>query len=244
MISYSKPDSDRFKINVHRGVFNTFQVNEIKNYLLLNNPDLLILRFATETIEQHHLLKELNYDVLFVDSLVYYAINLQNIEPKKLRNTLDFREVNEENSVAFNHIIPIIFKDYKNHYFANPNLPKEGIIAGYVEWASAYVNNIDENKKSWLVYKNEILIGFATCSMNKIDNTCEGVLYGVHPDYAGGGVYTDIIKFTQNCFKDLKFEKMFVSTQIQNYAVQKVWQKEGFLIYNAYYTYHLTKKQI
>ncbi len=244
MISNSQTDSDRFKINVHRGVFNTFKFNYIKEYILLNNPDLLILRFASETIEQHYLLKELNYNILFTDSLVYYAINLQNIELKKLKNELFFREVTDETSVAFKSIIPTIFKDYKNHYFANPELPKEGIIDGYIEWASAYVNSIDESKKSWLVYKNEIIIGFATCSINKIDNSCEGVLYGVLPDYAGGGVYTDIIKFTQNYFKEQNFEKMYVSTQIQNYAVQKVWQKEGFLIANAYYTYHLMKIQL
>ena len=80
MISNSQTDSDRFKINVHRGVFNTFKFNYIKEYILLNNPDLLILRFASETIEQHYLLKELNYNILFTHSLVYYAINLQNIE--------------------------------------------------------------------------------------------------------------------------------------------------------------------
>jgi GNAT superfamily N-acetyltransferase len=157
---------------------------------------------------------------------------------------LIFKEVDINSLHLFKSIIPIIFKNYRNHYFSNPYLDKSEILEGYVEWASAYVTEIDTSKKSWLVYKDDILIGFATCSMNKIDNSCEGVLYGVHPEYSGGGIYTDIIRFTQAYFKEHNYEKMFVSTQIQNYTVQKVWQKESFLINNAYYTYHLMKKHL
>jgi GNAT superfamily N-acetyltransferase len=243
MLSFSIADSNRFGLQVHRGVSESFNLLGLNQYIADNNPDLLILRYAAETIENHHLLKSLNYDLLFTDALVYYDINLNKLEPKPFRNNLQFIEVQEGDLDKLREIVPIIFKEYKNHYFSNPDLNKSHILEGYIEWASAYVNSVQPDRKSWLVYKEETLIGFATCAMYAADNSCEGVLYGVHPGYAGGGVYTDIIRFTQNYFKDAGYDKMIVSTQIQNYAVQKVWQKEGFLIAKAYYTYHLMRKK-
>jgi GNAT superfamily N-acetyltransferase len=242
MISYSKADSDRFHLSVHRGVSETFNLDGLNQYIAAHNPDMLILRYAAETIEKHYLLKTLNYDLLFTDALVYYDIHLNKLEPKPFRNNLQFVEVTENDLAKLRDIVPIIFKEYKNHYFSNPALNKENILEGYIEWASNYVNSVQPDRKSWLVYKEEVLIGFATCAMYATDNSCEGVLYGVHPEYAGGGVYTDIIRFTQNYFKEAGYQKMIVSTQIQNYAVQKVWQKEGFLLAKAYYTYHLMRK--
>jgi predicted acetyltransferase len=242
MISFSKADSDRFHLSLHRGVSEEFNLLGLNQYIAANNPDMLILRYAAETIEKHYLLKELNYDLLFADALVYYDVNLKKLEAKPFRNVLQFVEVQEGDLGKLREIVPIIFKEYKNHYFSNPALSKEYILEGYIEWASNYVNSKQPDRKSWLVYKEDTLIGFATCAMYANDNSCEGVLYGVHPEFAGGGVYTDIIRFTQNYFKEAGYDKMIVSTQIQNYAVQKVWQKEGFLISKAYYTYHLMRK--
>ena len=242
MLAYSKVDSDRFGLSVHRGVSEDFNLVGLNQYIADNKPELLILRYAAETIEKHYLLNSIGYSLLFTDALVYYEMSLSKLVPKPLRNELAFVEIGDKQLTLLKEIVPVIFKDYKNHYFSNPVLNKENILAGYIEWASDYVNSQQPDRKSWLVYKEDVLIGFATCAMYAHNNSCEGVLYGVHPDYAGGGVYTDIIRFSQNYFKEAGYEKMMVSTQIQNYAVQKVWQKEGFLISKAYYTYHLMRQ--
>jgi hypothetical protein len=57
MISFSKADSDRFHLSVHRGVSEEFNLLGLNQYIAANNPDMLILRYAAETIEKHYLLK-------------------------------------------------------------------------------------------------------------------------------------------------------------------------------------------
>lgn len=64
-------------------------------------------------------------------------------------------------------------------------------------------------------------------------------MYGVRRPASGGGVYGDLIRFTQAYFKNKGFRKMKVSTQVNNYAVQKVWGWEVFYIAEAYLTVHI-----
>lgn len=83
------------------------------------------------------------------------------------------------------------------------------------------------------------MVAFACCAEDYKTQTCEGVLYGVHPDHSGGGLYGDLIRYTQAKFRDRGYVLMKVSTQIWNLAVQKVWAREGFVLSQAYDTYHI-----
>lgn len=235
---YSQVESKRFGMNVYRSFPEELNANLLKKNILKKEVDILILRLKSNTKYNHHQLEKIGFDFIHADSLVYYKTDLSKTKPNKLRNDLEFIKVNKDNVKIFDEIIPIIFNNYQNHYFSNPFLDKKSIEDGYVEWAKTYSNN-DENKISWLVYKNDRVAGFATCAYEKEDKTCEGVLYGVIPEFSGQGLYSDIIRFTQDYFKKLDFETMKVSTQIQNYAVQKVWTREGFHIYDSFETYHV-----
>jgi acyl dehydratase len=59
------------------------------------------------------------------------------------------------------------------------------------------------------------------------------------PNFAGKGIYSDMIKYTQQFFKDGGYSSMWVSTQIQNYSVQKAWLNEGFFLKKSFETYHI-----
>src|SRR3546814_5792516 len=56
------------------------------------------------------------------------------------------------------------------------------------------------------------------------------------PEHAGGGLYGDLIRYTQARFRALGYRRMKVSTQVWNLAVQKVWSREGFSLVQAYDT--------
>jgi hypothetical protein len=240
-IEYSVVESKRFGINVYRTVQENIDVKGIQQFIDDNDVDLLILRLPVENITEYHQLSSLNCDVVLADTLVYYYTDLTKISAQKLKNeNLYFERVTNDNIGLIGQLVPVIFSNYTNHYFSNPNLARDKITEGYVEWASSYVNE-HNGKVSWIVFKDNTPIGFATCAFSNDIGECEGVLYGVHPDFAGGGVYSDIIRFTQTYFKDLNFKMMKVSTQIQNFAVQKVWTREGFVLKSAFYTYHLNK---
>jgi GNAT superfamily N-acetyltransferase len=111
------------------------------------------------------------------------------------------------------------------------------LVEGYTEWVSSFISA--ENKIVWFVVNEEKIIGFAACSFNEDQKSCEGVLYGVKKEYAGKGIYSDIIRYTQKYFKDRGYVHMWVSTQLQNYSVQKAWIKEGFSLRKSFETYHI-----
>lgn len=241
MIAKAEKESSRFQLNIWRGVLTADSLKDLPGILAANQPDVLIVRLDAVSIAQHHLLQVAGYSVIFADALVYYTMPLQPGLPAALRNPLSFVEVTPQNKAILAQMVPVIFKDYTNHYFSNPILPAQKITEGYIEWATDYLHSEISSRYAWLVYKGDVPIGFATCEVSDNNKTCEGVLYGVHPEHAGAGVYTDIIRFTRNFFAEQGFEKMKVSTQLQNYAVQKVWTREGFTLNHAFYTYHLNK---
>lgn len=238
MYSYSDVESKRFQMNVHRYRGSELNHGELKKYILENDVDLLILRLPVEEKEAVQKLSKLGFPIIHADNLVYYSVELQKTEISPLKNDLNFVEVTPENMQVLQDMIPLIFKGYKNHYSSNPYLDRKKISEGYIEWACSYMYNM-KDKIAWLVKKGEQHIGFATCAFDYEKSECEGVLYGVHPDFSGGGVYSDIIRYTQRYFKEKNFSKMIVSTQIQNLAVQKVWARENFRIAYAFDTYHI-----
>lgn len=239
MIEFSKLESQRFDKNIHRATLDKIDIKRIKRVILKNEIDILILRLPSRSIEKHYKLKNMGFDVLHADTLVYYENNLIKNEPGKLKNDIVFQEVNSENLEILEKIIPIIFENYSNHYFSNPLFNSNDIRDGYVEWASSYRRDADSNRIAWIAFIESEIAGFLTCSYNKETDESEGVLYGVMPGFSGRGVYSDFIRFSGNYFKEKGYLKMRVSTQIQNYAVQKVWVREGFFLKESYETYHV-----
>lgn len=237
---FSQSESNRFEINIFRGNFQHIESKEIRHFALKEKPDLLILRLPVETKKDHYKVFQSGFPALHCDTLVYYFCSLPKLEINQHRNQITFELIDESNVEVLTSLVPVIFEDYKNHYFSNPLLDKDKIIDGYIEWAKSYTSGEAPSKISWLVKKSDEIIGFATCSFNKKKKECEGVLYGVLPSHAGRGIYSDIIRFTQGYFKELGYLKMLVSTQIQNFSVQKVWSREGFVLMEAFDTYHIS----
>lgn len=240
-LSYSEVDSQRFGINVFRATLDEIDIAALEEQIISDFIDLIILRLPSATKDQHSALHRLGFQIIHADTLVYYFCTLNN-EITPLRNNLSFEIISEENKGILNDIVPIIFKDYTSHYASNSMLDKAKTAEGYIEWAKSYTTTTNPNRISWLVKNGNDIIGFATCSFNQEKKECEGVLYGVMPEASGKGVYTDIIRFTQSYFKDLGYKTMWVSTQIQNYSVQKAWIKENFQLKKAFDTYHIICK--
>ena len=242
MISFSEIESSRFGLNIYREKFISFNIEEVTEFVSENsNFDIIILRYPTNTLYEHYRLLSLPHSkVIHADSLLYYKALLSSLPISPLRNELIFEEVTPENSGLLQDIIPTIFKGYQNHYFANPILDRKKILEGYIEWAISYAD-IADGRIAWLVrdkmtYK---LSAFATCSYDDNNAECEGVLYGVMPDSSGRGIYSDLIAYSKNYFKNKGYQTMLVSTQLQNYAVQNVWSKSGFKLSSSWETYHI-----
>jgi acyl dehydratase len=241
-LNFSNKESSRFKMNIYRGSFeylNKENVKYIKKEILTQDIDTVILRIPTEELCNISVIESMGFPYIIADTLVYYDVDFNKYDIKEIKNKdLEFIQVDDNNKSDLNLLVENIFLGYSNHYNSNPYFNKTDIVEGYKEWAIGLIDE-ENGKLGWLVKKNNNTVGFATCTFNKDENISEGILYGVDSYAAGGGVYSDIIRFTQEYFKKIGITKMKVSTQIQNYAVQKVWSREGFALKKSYNTIHI-----
>jgi len=236
-LNHSLIESKRFDLKVYRGVIDDINPKEILSTVLKENIDVAIIRIPSERQDALVRLEKTGIPYLIADTLVYYHVDLKTYEPGELRNRdLEFIEFYPEHFEIMDKLVSEIFSAYKNHYTSNPLLAVD-LIEAYKEWARSYVTNETDGKCGWLVKRGDRFIGFATCTFEGDES--EIVLNGVVPSAAGMGVYGDLIKFLQQFFKDNGYSIMKVSTQVYNYAVQKVWSREGFVMKQSFVTVHI-----
>lgn len=235
-LSYSDSESKRFGFRVFRGTWPVIEPGELLEAVLAAQADMVFLRVSTERFEPAGL-AQTGLPHLVADTLVYYHCDLSHYEPQLLRNSdLEFLVAGAEHAAVLSGLVDSCFADYTNHYAANPLLRREDWLTGYKEWALGYARP-DDDRCCFLAKRADEIVAFATCSFD--ETSCEGVLYGVAPGAAGGGLYGDLIRFTQRYFKERGRTLMKVSTQIQNVAVQKVWTREGFRLAESFATLHV-----
>jgi acyl dehydratase len=236
-LAYSDVESRRFDLAVYRGAFaDEFSPNDVVAQLFRDRVDIAIIRIPSHRAEDVVIFERKGIPTITADTLVYYSADLKKAKPTQLRNSdLDFEHLGSENSDELDAMVKAIFSSYENHYSANPLL-RVGLLPGYVEWARSFAGGSAE-RFGWLVRRQGKAVAFATCS--KVGDVGEGVLYGVMPEGSGGGVYGDLIRFTQRALMEMGCRVMKVSTQVQNFAVQKVWAREGFVMREAFSTVHL-----
>lgn len=245
-IDYSEIESKRFGLRIYRGQYESFTIKDLEKIVQDNSFDIIIVRYPTTTIYEHfQLAKFKGCKTIHADSLLYYTSPLQRIEVKPLRNNLQFEVVTPETSSRLDSIIESIFAGYKNHYFANPCLNKMSIVEGYVEWAKSFVRNT-ENGITWLVKDKDskVDVAFQACYFDEKDSISDLKLGGVLPEFAKRGYYADILSYSQEYFKNMGLNSLITSTQLQNVAVRRVWERYGFEFERSYETYHIINQNI
>jgi ribosomal protein S18 acetylase RimI-like enzyme len=245
-ISYSELESKRFGMNIYRGQYDVFSINEIEHIVDNVDYDIIIVRYPTSTIYEHYRLNNLKKSkIIHADSLVYYSAPLQEINILPLRNNLIFETIGSANDSLLDHVVETIFSGYQNHYYANPCLSRSAIIEGYLEWAKSFTKTDDEGV-TWLIKDGITLetVAFLACYFNKKNSVCDLKLGGVMPSFSGKGIYADFVRYAQNYFKNRNIKTMITSTQLQNIAVQRAWQKHGFRFDKSYETYHIVNEEL
>lgn len=235
----SHVDSERFGLRVFRGTICSIDERSLFQELVAESIDIAIVRTPAGAGAALNRLGRFGIHPLHADTLVYYQVALDAYEPRPLRNAdLAFSEALPSDRGELESLVASTFNDYTSHYHANPLLDRDSILAGYAEWAAGYLAGGDA-RTAWVARRGGAIVAFACCSHDDATGICEGILYGVRPDSAGGGLYGDLIRHTQAQFRNRGFHTMKVSTQVWNLAVQKVWNREGFVLTQAFDTYHV-----
>jgi acyl dehydratase len=231
-LTRSVSESDRFGFNVGRTRLADPDFAALDAEIRASDLDLAIVRVpaGAEGVGR------LTDPTIHADTLVYYRVDLDRHDPREPRNGhLEFRPATSDDAPSLDVLIGETFADYTSHYHANPALDRADILAGYEEWARGFIG--PEDRIVTLAFDGNDLAGFAAWELRGTE--AEGVLYGVSPLHAGRGLYGDLIRQTQLEAKAHGASRMIVSTQVHNYAVQKVWAREGFHMFQAWDTYHV-----
>ncbi len=244
-MNYSELESNRFELNVFRGdIIKQIKASKIKQVIEQNQVDILIFRIPAENQYQLYQLHALGYEILVADTLVYYECDLKKRPKTPFRNPdIQFELAKTTDKKILENLTDDIFKDYTNHYFSNPNFEKQAITDGYKEWAMSHLtekpNYQNNDKLLWIIRQDGDNVGFTACKIEKPNDVFNGILNGIASYARRGGIYEDMIRFVCHYFEERGFSKMRISTQIQNYAVQKVWNRNRFFLTNAYLTIHI-----
>lgn len=240
LLTASRLDSDRFGLRIFRATTIELDGGQLFREIVANDADVAIVRVPAGSGGALQRLGRYGMHPIHADTLVYYRVPLSDREPQTLRNTdLLFAEATVDDAGELEALVAGTFDGYVSHYHANPRLDPALILAGYAEWASGYLAGHGPDRIAWVARRNGAIVAFACCSHDERKRECEGVLYGVHPEHAGGGIYGDLIRYTQAQYRARGYRTMTVSTQVWNLAVQKVWGREGFVLDRAYDTFHV-----
>jgi ribosomal protein S18 acetylase RimI-like enzyme len=171
-----------------------------------------------------------------MDTLVYYTRVLVEGDLPGHNCKVPIRPLRQDDIAGVGAVASEAFKGYYGHYHADPRLDRVQCDEAYQSWAHRSCVSRDVAEEV-LVADDGAIAGFATLRMND-PSEGEGVLFGVAPRAQGVGIYKALMVEGMRWAKASGAERMVVSTQITNLAVQKVWSRLGFEPSSAQYTFH------
>ena len=234
-LARSAPDSARFGLDVWRAT--RLEADPLPA-LLASAADVAIYRLPVGGSQQVRALGGRGFDVIDAGVLVYYTVDLRRHVPRAPTNTdVDFTPAAPADDDALAALVDASFDGYASHYFANPLFAPELALAGYREWALAH--RAGARTASWVARRAGRIVAFACCEADAAAGIANGGIYGVLPSESGSGLFGDLIRHTQRHYAALGFTEMRMSTKVDNFAVQKVWAREGYHLYAAYDTLHV-----
>lgn len=237
----SEVESRRFGLRIARGVVgDSVKPDQIRSDIDALRPDIAIFRCAAGETGQIAALVAAGLAPLHADTLVYHRIALGEPSAGDSSNrdaAIDPARNEDEQALAA--IVRRSFHGYRNHYHANPKLPADAILEGYVEWALDYAIRPVDGQQTWVYRADGEARGFATCRLEPDRSKVEIVLNATDPAWAGRGFYSTLLRFLIAHYRRAGFTALVISTQVWNYGVQRVWARAGLVIDHAWDTYHV-----
>lgn len=194
----------------------------------------LIARCLTSALAAAQAMEREGFQLM--DTLVYFSRGLGAELPSD-EAALAVRELAQGEHDAVKEVATRAFAGYFGHYHADARLERAECDALYVDWAERSCRSKELADEVLVAAPGGKIAAFATLRLNDAEEG-EGVLFGVAPEAQGRGIYRALMSGAMRWFKARAAQRMVVSTQINNVAVQKVWSRLGFEPSKSYYTYH------
>lgn len=238
MLTLAPLESSRFGLRTFRATPEAVDTASLFGELCTKGADLAILRVRPEQAPAVRALDRFGLAPIHADTLVGYACNLEAIEPlPPAADGFTIESAGDGDRAAIGELVDTVFAEYPSHYTANPLLVRRDVVAGYREWALSHLSG--GNRITWVARAGGRVAAIACSALDTGDGECQGVLHGVHPDFARGGIYTALIRHTQGYFRGLGCKRLTIQTQAWNIPVQRVWAREGFALAEVFETFHV-----
>jgi GNAT superfamily N-acetyltransferase len=169
-----------------------------------------------------------------MDSLLYYEAA---IEAPSRPPASDIRFASAADADSIEQLACLCFADYPSHYHADRRLDRRLVAEGYAEWARR--SCLDKAVADAVIASvdGERIRGFGTVRRND-ETEGEGVLFAVHPDFTGAGVFGALVDQAKRWCADSGLTRMIYSTQLDNRRVQRALTNRGFRLSSSWYTLH------
>lgn len=231
-------ESARFGLRTYRAELECVDTQALFTALVANGADLVILRVPPAVAPTIHALDVYGLATLHADTLVTYGCDLQRVVSTEVSTEgFSIETAGQEERSAIADLVRHVFAGYPNHYAANPLLAQTDVLEGYCEWALSHLST--KHRSAWVARVQGRIAALACNVFDPTTGHCEGVLHGVDPAFAQRGIYTAMIRHTQQHFKRLGYRRLTIKTQARNLAVQRVWAREGFVLDHVQATVHV-----
>lgn len=235
-IEISKIESARFGITAARVTDAVAHLDVIDSAARDAGVGMLTVRLPVSDLSRVHAFEAAGFRLM--DTLVYYGMDLVDPPPsRKPPEGLSFRLARPDDATAVAEIARAGFSGYMGHYHADPRLDDAAADAAYVEWAENSVVSMGDHAPVLLASFGSRPVGFLTLRINSPDEF-EIVLNAVHQDSQERGVYSFLVAKALEFSLNAQARRLIVSTQINNYGVQRVWARTGFTHFRSLYTLH------
>ncbi len=240
-LAFSPTESARFGLRIFRANLEQVDACALRAELESARADVAILRIPAHALASVHELSGAGLRPMIADTLVHYSGVLDQGAVAAPRNpSLRLKLARDVDADALATMARTIFANYVSHYHANPLFDANAIADGYAEWAARCVPANDAGYSASFIELSGTAVGFSCMKICAATNQAHGVLNGVMPAARRSGVYRDMLRATLAQLAAAGIARFFISTQVHNVIVQRVWADEGLRLDRAENTVHLS----
>ncbi len=235
-VALSAIDEERFGIRIARANRITVsQLPDILDFCQENAVVMLIARCSTNDIKAAQVMEEHGFRLM--DTLVYYACDLKKTPVPEDTGTVLVRPIRPGEEEQVRAVAAAAFKDYFGHYHADDRLDRAKADEAYISWALRSCASHEVADAVFVADWEGQVVGFATLQLNNPDEA-QAMLAGIVPEAQGHGIYRSLMIARMAWCSKQGVERLVVSTQVNNIAVQMVCAQLGFTISESFYTFH------
>ncbi|MEW9920368.1 GNAT family N-acetyltransferase [Marimonas sp. MJW-29] len=235
-IAFNEMETRRFGIRCARVEDPRAPLTEINAAAQSQEIAFLSVRVATDDIAIVQALEEDGYRLM--DTLVYYdaPLSTQPIEPRA-QDDIEIRAAAPQNADCVGKVAAAAFSGFFGHYHADTRLSQDACDAIYVDWAKNCVMMQTRGLPVLVAQTSGKIVGFLAA--RQCEGTCANItLNAISPPMQGRGIYGALLDGALQIMAAKGYQKVTISTQINNIAVQRSWGRRGFRLQRSFYTLH------